>query len=409
MLFNGVGDVFAGTEYGGVFSSSNEGTVWISPNSGFRKANVLSLSINAAGNVLAGTDVGVYYTYDNCSTWVNSGLTKKRISSIDVCSNNNVFVGTTDSGVFRSVDNCTTWVNTGLWERYINAVVVNQSDAIFVGTWHGAFRSTDYGNSWASINAGLGTNEVNALTVSYNGDIFAGKVQGVYRTTNNGTVWTSAGLTDFYIYSIITDDSGNVFAGVVGRTYKSTNNGSSWTAIDFNSQNQPLTAFITNSVGYIFAGFEDNSVYRSRDHGVSWTLINSGIVAFVSSFTINDSGYIYTGTENYLYGGGVFKSIEPTTSIKENNFTPVSFSLAQNYPNPFNPTTNFRFQISDLGFVSLKIYNIFGSEIATLVNEILPAGNYEREWNAEIFSSGMYFYRLQSGSISETKKLILLK
>jgi hypothetical protein len=59
--------------------------------------------------------------------------------------------------------------------------------------------------------------------------------------------------------------------------------------------------------------------------------------------------------------------------------------------------------------VSLKIYNIFGSEVATLVNEILPAGNYEREWNAENFPSGMYFYRLITGNFSETKKLILVK
>jgi hypothetical protein len=98
------------------------------------------------------------------------------------------------------------------------------------------------------------------------------------------------------------------------------------------------------------------------------------------------------------------------TGVAENeNGNPQSFSLLQNYPNPFNPTTNFRFQISDLGFVSLKIYNIFGSEVATLVNEILPAGNYEREWNAENFPSGMYFYRLITGNFSETKKLILVK
>jgi|GEM_PF-3260805 hypothetical protein len=102
---------------------------------------------------------------------------------------------------------------------------------------------------------------------------------------------------------------------------------------------------------------------------------------------------------------------EPITSISEQieESLHMDFSLSQNYPNPFNPKTNFRFQISDLGFVSLKIYNIFGSEIATLVNEILPAGNYEREWNAENFPSGMYFYRLESNGFSETKKLLLLK
>ena len=88
---------------------------------------------------------------------------------------------------------------------------------------------------------------------------------------------------------------------------------------------------------------------------------------------------------------------------------PSDVALFQNYPNPFNPTTNIGFQVSDFGFVSLKIYDILGREVATLVNERKPAGKYSVTWNASSMASGVYFYRLEAGSFVETKKLLLLR
>ncbi|MCX6120305.1 MAG: FG-GAP-like repeat-containing protein [Ignavibacteriales bacterium] len=88
---------------------------------------------------------------------------------------------------------------------------------------------------------------------------------------------------------------------------------------------------------------------------------------------------------------------------------PTVFSLEQNYPNPFNPTTVIGYQLPKSSYVNLKIYNLLGCEIATLVNEQKSAGTYIYQWNAANRPSGLYFYRLQAGSFSETKKLILLK
>jgi len=93
----------------------------------------------------------------------------------------------------------------------------------------------------------------------------------------------------------------------------------------------------------------------------------------------------------------------------DGNQSVVSYILEQNYPNPFNPTTKIRFRISDLGFVSLNIYDVLGEEVATLVNEEKPAGNYEVEFNAGNSPSGIYFYKLSAGNFTETKKMILLK
>jgi len=88
---------------------------------------------------------------------------------------------------------------------------------------------------------------------------------------------------------------------------------------------------------------------------------------------------------------------------------PTTYQLFQNYPNPFNPTTKIRFSIPEVGIASLKVYDILGREIATLVNEEKPAGTYEITLYAEQLSSGVYFYRLQAGSFVETKKMILMK
>ena len=83
--------------------------------------------------------------------------------------------------------------------------------------------------------------------------------------------------------------------------------------------------------------------------------------------------------------------------------------LFQNYPNPFNPSTNIQYAISSRQIVSLKVYDVLGNEVATLVNEEKPAGIYEVIFNASNFSSGIYFYQLRSGSFIDVKKMILLK
>lgn len=107
----------------------------------------------------------------------------------------------------------------------------------------------------------------------------------------------------------------------------------------------------------------------------------------------------------------VIKTNFPLTGISNTvtNTIPDNFKLSQNYPNPFNPTTNLEFGISNLEFVSLKIFDLQGKEVATLVNSELKPGTYKYEFDGSGLSSGIYFYKLTSGSFSETKQMILLK
>jgi len=105
-----------------------------------------------------------------------------------------------------------------------------------------------------------------------------------------------------------------------------------------------------------------------------------------------------------------------TTFVKEISSSPSGFALDQNYPNPFNPETKIQFSIpaspaggSKLSITNLKIYDLLGREVAVLMSEVKPAGKYEVTWNATGFTSGIYFYRLQAGELSDTKRMILIK
>jgi hypothetical protein len=97
-----------------------------------------------------------------------------------------------------------------------------------------------------------------------------------------------------------------------------------------------------------------------------------------------------------------------TTGVGEEQGSPKTFVLHQNYPNPFNPSTNIGFRIVNFGFVSLKVFDVLGQEVATLVNEKKSPGTYEIEWNAGGFPGGMYFCRLQVSGEMATRKLVLL-
>jgi hypothetical protein len=128
-----------------------------------------------------------------------------------------------------------------------------------------------------------------------------------------------------------------------------------------------------------------------------------------SAFHIVWNKLTYTGNFGIFYRRGAL-----LTAVEEEEQKPIEFELEQNYPNPFNPKTSLSFVISHSSLVTVKIYNVYGQEVATLVNKRMEAGEHRIEWNAEKFPSGIYFYKLNvtdtKGNVfSQTKKMLLLK
>jgi photosystem II stability/assembly factor-like uncharacterized protein len=170
----------------------------------------------------------------------------------------------------------------------------------------------------------------------------------------------------------------------------------------------PLYGISAPSANIIYVCGSGGRIYKSKNGGNAWTKLevpttrNLQAIYFFDEkhgFAVGDSGTI-------LY---TFNSGENTVGVKEDEIIPTEFALQQNYPNPFNPTTTIEFFIKMYCYTSLRIFNMIGREVATLVNGPLPAGTHSVVWDASKCASGMYCYRLQTGRFIETKKLILLK
>ena len=102
-------------------------------------------------------------------------------------------------------------------------------------------------------------------------------------------------------------------------------------------------------------------------------------------------------------------TIDDGVSVDNIEGIPTKYELTQNFPNPFNPITKINYEIPELSFVTLKVYDVLGNEVTILVSEEKPVGRYEAEFNAITLPSGIYFYQLQAGNFIETKKMILMK
>jgi hypothetical protein len=197
----------------------------------------------------------------------------------------------------------------------------------------------------------------------------------------------------------------NLFAGTEGSgVFLSTNNGTSWAAVNTGMTNTNVYSLVVNGKN-LYAGTDNGGVFLSSNNGKSWTPVNSGLPNTEVRVLAVNGGNLFAGT----YGNGVWERPLITDVKDGKSEIPSVFSLSQNYPDPFNPSTTISFTIPTRSSVSLKIFDLLGKEVSTIVSQELPAGTYSRQWNAAKMSSGIYFYRLQTGSFTQTKRLVLLK
>ena len=302
--------------------------------------------------------------------------------------------------------------------------------------------TTNNGFSWSTALHGMQSWNIS----SYHDTVFVPTDHGLYRSVN-GVSWQ-------YFQPLINDTLFDAVKDTLNRIWVASRQGirifndenASWISISVPANNSPTIesiiapdTLIRPLSGVVLCLVK---VYASDPQGTAdvasvwfksvrpdgqyvgggskFFLINDGNGYFSQTFSLDHNAQL--GTYRWTFfaedqAGNLSDSvihlvvlIDPTLfSVGNINTLPTTFKLLQNFPNPFNPSTTIFFSLPLRSFVSLKVFDLIGKEVTTIVSEQLSAGNYSRKWNAEGLRSGVYFYQLQAGSFTETKKLILLK
>ncbi|MEO7356728.1 MAG: T9SS type A sorting domain-containing protein [Ignavibacteria bacterium] len=294
------------------------------------------------------------------------------------------------------------------------------------------YKTRDGGNTWTKtqVTGFSGYNCALGSLIVIDSLFYAHGVNGtspaIIITTDGGVTWNLRELglpfTGFSTNGIAFKD--DKLTGLAGNTLpiiaRTTNGGLNWVNIDVGngvtSANCQMRWIQGTNTCYLTATDATNGgVLKSTNGGLNWTqMTTSGLGIYRIDTKLigsNVYGYANSYSSGFFGGNQVLKVTDMIVGINQTSEqVPEGYELSQNYPNPFNPATNLEFGISKLGFVSLKIYDMLGKEVATLVNANLNPGTYKYNYDASFLSSGVYFYKLAvDGNVIDTKRMVLLK
>ncbi|MDR3653910.1 MAG: two-component regulator propeller domain-containing protein [Paludibacter sp.] len=381
---------------------------------------VTTIAIDSAGNKWIGTGGGLG-KFDG-SAWMdyttsNSGLPFFYVSSIGIDGSGNKWIGTWDGGLAKF--DGTTWTvyntsNSGLPDNMVMALTLDNSGNKWIGTLSGGLAKFD-GTTWTvynTSNSGLPNNDVWSIAIDHSGNKWIGTIAGLAKY--DGKTWTvyntsNSGLPDNYVNSIAIDGSGNKWVGVSNGGGLAKFDDTNWTIYNNSNSlipsNNSINSIAVDHLGNIWIG--TNGLIKFD--GTTWTVYtssNSGLpINYVMALTVDGSGNKWIGTNNGL---AIFNE-EGIVSLKDtlgNDFA-GELVLFQNFPNPFSSSTNIRFNLQAKSFVSLKVFDLEGREVATIVSEEMSAGIHLLQWNSSTLPSGIYLCQLRTDSFTRTKKLIL--
>jgi photosystem II stability/assembly factor-like uncharacterized protein len=417
--------LYAGT--GGVYCSPKSEINWTPLNKSITIGKMGAMVISGSNLLAGGWDGNICLSTNEGAEWttVNSGVRYSMVTCM-AASGSYVYAGTDSSGVLFSSDKGVNWksINNGLPSKYIQCLgifniglYVSFYPDVYPSIGNQIYRSTDNGDNWTRISYINFPWQANCFLVK-DSILYVGNNDGIVYTTNNGGNWTELipYTPNFYVAveSMVFKNDGIYILTGSNSVLKSTDNGKTWTSLLNNSS--AVTGW-TNIDSVFFVG-GNNNVFLSTNNGTNWSGFGDGLenppygCGNINTLAASDS-FIFAGTTQ----SGVWRRplSEIMTSVKEPSMAelPKQFSLFQNYPNPFNPSTTINYSLPHSGIVKLTVYNAIGSKVATLVNEYKPAGNYSVHFNASSaaggLASGIYFYRLESGTYTAAKKLILIK
>lgn len=343
---------------------------------------------------------GVFLSSDKGETWSKTGFPDKYASAFAVLGTN-IYA----SGIYIFNDSSSSWQPYTEFPFSIFYYVTKSDLGLLIATGDQLYRSTDNGINWTSLGLNQQANSIAAGCVTAQGrNIYVGGGLGLWVSTDNGQTWPRCPVT--YNISALCTGRSNVLAGTWGGLYCSPDSGKNWNFEGFNTH---LITCFAQTDSTIFAGTNDEGVLESTDDGVTWTNVSSGLSGLysnqINALTI-DSGTLYAAT-----WGGVWRRplSEMTRAQERPDGFPDRYVLDQNYPNPFNPSTNISYQLRANSFVVLKVYDLLGRLVKTLVNETQNAGSHSVIFNGSSIPSGVYFYTLEAGTYHDAKKLLLLK
>ncbi|MEO8211256.1 MAG: T9SS type A sorting domain-containing protein [bacterium] len=414
----------------GVVKSADNGITWIEKNFNLSLPGINSLAFSDNDEIFASSFSGIYYSADNGNNWTkrNSLLPTLFVNSIYRASNGELLAGLYNTGIYRSLDNGNTWQpssNGILPEGRFDFIKPSPNGYLYTASIPGAFvdtmklyRSSDNGMNWSKIyqpeSTGFDRFDIDASGTLYMAGTGSSFQATVLRSTDNGNTWNEDILEGFFFIDNFTVQGNNLYMTSSANIYISTDMGVAWNQIDNGSwQPASISCLAVNSLGNILVTV-GSEFYLTTNSGSSWSMHSSGLVQSspINNLILRNDGYLFGIT----YYGGIFKSTQSTLTSISNiiNNVPPNFNLKQNYPNPFNPATVISYQLTVNSYAKLKIFDILGNEVATLVNEKQNEGSYSVEFNGSNYPSGIYYYKLevrygQEGGFSEVKKMTLLK
>ena len=401
-----------------VYRSIDSVGIWTKMPVGMMSTSVRAF-LNLDSVIIAGTlGAGAFISNDLGKTWGQYENINVRAFKGFAKNDSALFAATATDGLQKSTDNGNTWerILTSVRDTYFRTVNAYNNLVFAVSYSNGTYRSSDYGVTWEPLSASLTDPDIENFTFIDSSTIYASTlfVGFIFKSTDGGLSWlqSSNGLGNYSSTHNIIKFKNYLFTASGDGVYRSDDDGKNW-SLTINGMSSTSVLTISSYGSTLFAGTVDGFFYKSTDDGNNWVDIGEGLPALGSSSANEVIGIIGDNILCGTYSTGIYwrplNEVVTSVNDQDQSNTPESFELSQNYPNPFNPNTTIKFQLPKDGMVTLKVYDILGNEVATLINEQIPQGNYSINFNANSLASGVYIYKIQAGSFVNSKKMILLK
>jgi hypothetical protein len=361
----------------------------------------------------------IYYSTDDGNTWslFTDNFQDYYIQDITFNKYNKPYVlaNVGEVKMFYSTDEGSNWmqVDTNFVFTQTSRLVTNNDYNLYTNGEFSIYSSTDNGITWLQKNRPSISGQINWIRIDSTGNLYSQistyESDYVYRSPDSGVSWYYIPLSFVQAFGcntlgLLLCSTISHSGGIYYNLSKSTDHGISWNHV---VNNVLFLSLMVTKEGKVY-GYNDfsHSFQFSSDTGKAWINYNSGLPSGrITSVAIDSYGYLFAATPD-----GLYRTIDQITSLKqEDSRQPKKYLLIQNYPNPFNPSTTIKYDIPEMNFITIKIYDILGRDVAILVNEEKLSGNYEVEFNGKNLTSGIYFYQLSAGNYTEAKKMILLK